>query len=95
MPDNQSPDDFLEQIRELRSSEGNFEAICQLLTSATKAAEASGNTALSAALNETREKYAAAYEKARETSGTAWPEFEKFVTELERALTGASHSRQV
>jgi len=92
MPVAPSLDEFSKQIRELRSSEGNFEAICQLLASATKAANASGNTALVAALKETGEKQAAAYEKAKETGGTAWPEFEKFVTELERALTDAHHA---
>lgn len=85
----QSPDTYLQQIREHRSSESNFATLHQTLESATKAAEESNNTALVAELKEVKGKYAAEYQKAKETSGSAWPEFEKFVTQFERALTSA------
>ena len=85
----QSPDAYLQQIREHRSSESNFSALQQTLKSATKAAEESHNTMLAADLKEVEEKYAAKYQKAKETAGSAWPEFEKFVTQFERALTSA------
>jgi hypothetical protein len=89
----QSPDDFLQRIREQRSSESNFEGLYQTLVSATKAAEDSNNTALAAELKEVNEKYAAEYQKVKETGGSAWPEFEKFVTQFERALTSAKHEK--
>lgn len=76
-------------VREHRSSESNFTTLHQTLLSAQKAATESNNTTLADELNEVEEKYVATYTKARETGGTAWPEFEKFVTEFERALTGA------
>lgn len=85
----QSPDAYLQQIREHRSSESNFAALHQTLEAATKAAEESNNATLAAELKEVNEKYAAEYQKAKETNGNAWPEFEKFVTQFERALTSA------
>lgn len=84
-----SPDKFLQLIREQRSSESNFDTLYQTLQAATKAAEENNDTTLAAELKEADEKYAAEYKKAKESGGSAWPEFEKFVTQFERALTSA------
>jgi cell division septum initiation protein DivIVA len=83
----ETTDDLMQVIREHRSSESNFNQLYQTLQQATKMAEEKNDAALAAALKEVDEKYAAAYKKAQETGGTAWPEFEKFVTQFERTLT--------
>ena len=84
-----SPDEYLQIIRENRSSESNFETIYQTLQSAIETAKQSNDNELANELSEVDEKYAAEYNKAKETGGTAWPEFEKFVTQFERALTNS------
>ena len=38
---------------------------------------------------EVKEKLIPPYQKARETGGSAWPEFEKFVSEFEKTVTEA------
>lgn len=91
METTQSPDEWLRLIRENRSSESNFETLQQTLQAAIQAAEGSRNSSLATELKEVNEKYAAEYNKAKETGGSAWPEFEKFVTAFERALTNAKN----
>lgn len=86
------PGEFLQQIREQRSSESNFAALHQTLTAAIATAEKNNDTALAAGLKEVEEKYAGEYQKAKEAGGSAWPEFENFVTHLERTLTAAKTS---
>ncbi|HET7896020.1 MAG TPA: hypothetical protein VFL47_00070 [Flavisolibacter sp.] len=83
-------DSVLQFIREHRSSEGNFDVLQQQLEKAIESARQQNETGLAEALQEVKEKYATAYQKAKETGGSAWPEFEKFVTQFELALTGAS-----
>lgn len=78
---------YLQEIREYRSSESNFETLCALLTEAKDRAK-QNNEALAKELAEVDETYVSTYQKAKETGGSAWPEFEKFVTAFERALTG-------
>jgi hypothetical protein len=87
----QTAGDFMQVIREHRSSESNFETLYQTLQTARKTAEEARNTTLAGELKEVDEKYAAEYTKAKETGGSAWPEFEKFVTQFERALTTSSN----
>ena len=82
-------DSVLRFIREHRSSEGNFDVLNQQLEEVIESAHQQNETGLAEALQEVKEKYTAAYKKAKETGGSAWPEFEKFVTQLERALTDA------
>ena len=91
MTTTQYPEELLHLIRENRSSESNFETLRQTLQTAIRSAEESGNASLANELNEVNEKYAAEYSKAKETGGSAWPEFEKFVTAFERALTNAKN----
>lgn len=88
----QTAEDLLQKIREHRSSEGNFETLYGVLQEAKKFAEQNNNTELADELNEADEKYAAEYKRAKEVGGSAWPEFEKFVSQLERSLTEANRS---
>ncbi len=85
-----TPADYLQVIREQRSSESNFESLYQLLGEATTWAQQDQQSALADELQEIEEKYVAPYKKAKEAGGTAWPEFEKFITQFERALTAAN-----
>lgn len=88
----QTAEEFLLKIREHRSSEGAFETLLGVLTKAKNFAKQSGNTILADELNEVDEKYAAEYRKAKEIGGSAWPEFEKFVSQFEKSLTDANKS---
>lgn len=72
-------------IREHRSNENNFEKLHAKLQEETKKEDATYTTQL----KEVGEKSAAEYRKAKETGGTAWPEFEKFVSEFEKTVIDA------
>ena len=82
---------IMQTIRENRSSESNFAILQHELEKTIAAARQAGNNELSADLQDVKEKYAVEYEKSKETGGTAWPEFEKFVTQFERALSNAKN----
>lgn len=84
-----TPEKWLQIIRDNRSSESNFETLYQTLQATIKAT-AANNKILADELKEVDEKYAAAYQQAKTTGGSAWPEFENFVTQFERALTAAN-----
>lgn len=90
MATQQSPDELLQFLREHRSSEGNFDKISQELETHIRTAQEQNKPALAQTLQEVKEKYGDTYCKAKETSGSAWPEFEKFITQLELALTNDS-----
>ncbi len=81
--------EILATVREARSSESHFDRIEQALETALAMAQKEGDSALANELQDVQEKYAAEYRKAKETRDSAWPEFEKFVTQFERAMTGA------
>jgi hypothetical protein len=85
-----STEQIMQVVRENRSSESNFETLLQQLDKATGLAQQSNNTALADDLQEVKEKYVAEYQKAKETGGSAWPEFENFVTQFERLMTNAA-----
>lgn len=72
-------------IREHRSKEENFE---KLLARLDEAEHEVTNGTFKSAVDPIRTK-AEEYEKAKETGGTAWPEFEKFVTGFEKSITEA------
>jgi len=74
-------------IREHRGNEGNFEKLYNKLE--TEIQERRGAEKYVTLLQEIKEKTVPEYKKATETGGTAWPEFEKFVTEFERAVVNA------
>jgi hypothetical protein len=79
--------EIMQTIRENRGSESNFDRLLQQLDKAIGFAQNENNKELAGDLQEIKEKYAAEYKKAKETGGSAWPEFENFVTQFERALT--------
>ena len=78
-------EDLAAFIREHRSSESNFEKIYAKLEEVTN----DGDTEFKAAVSEIKEKSVPTYGKAKESGGTAWPEFEKFVSEFEKTITEA------
>ena len=74
--------DFIQQYR---SNEINFEKLSQKLDEEIGTDGAEGEYVSD--LTEVKEKAAQTYRQAKETSGSAWPEFEKFVTGFETAIT--------
>ena len=74
-------------IREHRANEGNFEKLYHKLEAEIQ--ERNGAEKYVTSLREIKEKTVPEYQKAKQTAGTAWPEFEKFVAEFERAITDA------
>lgn len=65
-------------LREHRGNEANFKQINEAVaTSISNGVPA---------LQEVQDKYAEAYTTAREQGGSAWPEFERYVSELEKCL---------
>jgi hypothetical protein len=87
-----SLEEIQQTIRNNRSSESNFSLLVAELDKAIAASESSGQSNLATDLKEVKEKYAPIYLEAKESSGTAWPEFENFVTQFERCLTEAKNS---
>ena len=77
-------------IREHRSNEANFEKIKEKTEFILHAGE--GESSLQTDLSEVQEKNAAAYTKALEQGGSAWPEFESYISALERTLTAAMNT---
>lgn len=69
-------------LRQHRGNESNAEAIYQKLE---EAMAGSTNEAYTQSLADVKEK-ASEYRKAKETGGSAWPEFENFVSEFEKAV---------
>ena len=74
-------------IREHRSNESNFNLLYAKLEAET--AERNGQAGYTNSLIEVKEKTADEYHKAKETHGSAWPEFEKFVSDFEKTVTEA------
>ena len=62
-------------VHEHRSNEANFEKLVTKLNEANALPNRE-------AINEKAEEY----RKAKEVGGSAWPEFEKFITEIEKTL---------
>ena len=88
MPDqNEQLEDFLQFIRERRSDESHFSELYNKLEEVIATMSNNGNADLVDRLEEVKEKQATAYTQAKENSGNAWPEFEKFVTQLEKSAT--------
>lgn len=80
---NSNHEDLLAFFREHRSNEANYPAICQRMDTA-----AAGDEDLKRDWEEIREKQGKTYEQAKETAGgSAWPEFEQFVSAIEKRLT--------
>ena len=71
-------------IRDHRNSESNFDLLLNKLDEEIK----NGNTDLGykQALQEIKTKQASEYSQAKQTGGSAWPEFENFVSAFEKSL---------
>jgi len=79
-------EDLAAFIRENRSSEGNFEKLLAKMEDA--ATDNETKEVLKITPEDIRTK-ADEYRKAKETGSTGWPEFEKFVSEFEKAVMEA------
>ncbi len=80
--------DLLQFIREHRSNAINFGKLKERLDAELR--NTANDTAYFTALTETKEKYAAAYAEALEHGGSAWPEYEAFISHFERNVVAAS-----
>lgn len=87
---NQHFNDLKEWIKTQRSNESNFEAVYQKLEKEHAFALQQNNAEYAASLLEIIDKQAAEYRNAKESAGTAWPEYEKLITAWERAISAAS-----
>lgn len=79
-------------IHEHRSNEGNFEKLYRKLEEECAAEKQAGDhhtRQYLAGLEDIREKQAEAYRSSRDKGGTAWPEYEKFVTQFEKLVVDA------
>lgn len=88
MPDQKEQlEDFLQFIRDRRSDEGYFGELSNKLDEviATINSSGAGNADFVELLREVKEKQGDAFKQAKENGGTAWPEFENYITQLERA----------
>ncbi len=71
-------------IRECRSQEINFDKLSAALDNEIKISHDSQS--YNDALLAIKEKSVEGYKKAKEQGGSTWPEFEKFVSEFEKAV---------
>jgi hypothetical protein len=85
MSDKKHIEEILAFIREHRSDEANFEKLYQKLDDELQNKQPDGNYIHN--LKEIKEKQAEEFRQTKQNGGSAWPEFEKFVTEFERTLT--------
>ena len=76
--------EVLEFLKEHRSNEGNFEKIYAKLE---EEAGAGGPGPYVEELRELKDKQAETYRQHKAEASTAWPEFEKFVSGFEKAIT--------
>ena len=81
-------------IKEKRSNEVHFEQIYEKLNKEYTYGEKNViDDAYYKAIAEVKEKYAEEYTTSKEKTGNAWPEFEKFVSSFEKAVTKALNER--
>lgn len=79
-------------IRQHRSNESNFSVLYQKLEEEIRSTANNNSDAYHTCLLEIKEKQAANFTTAQENNGTAWPEFEQFVSEWEKAIGAAGKS---
>ena len=77
--------DTLLFICDNRGNEASFEDLYQKLLDELRDEESS--SAYREKLEEIKEKQAEVYRQAKDIQGSAWPEFENFVSEFEKAVT--------
>jgi hypothetical protein len=80
-------EDLAAFIREHRSSESNFEKLYARLEEELASNDA--DQEFKASVAGIKDKSVPVYQKAKEAGGTAWPEFEKLVSEFEKTVTDA------
>jgi hypothetical protein len=82
---------FLQFIKEHRGDERYFDKLCNKLDETIQSLHNKEQVDADYlnSLTEVKEKQAEVYKQTKEKAGSAWPEFEKFVTELERAATAS------
>ncbi|SHG08567.1 hypothetical protein SAMN05444008_117104 [Cnuella takakiae] len=80
------PKHLLAFLREHRGNEANFQQINEQIG---QALQEEWDAVQRESLQEVQDKYAGAYTTAREQGGSAWPEFERYVSELEKCLLAA------
>ncbi len=85
MLDKEHIQELLEFIRQHRSNEANFEKLHQRLEDELRNGQGDQNYIHN--LQEIKNKQAEEFRQTKETGGSAWPEFEKFVSDFEKTLT--------
>lgn len=82
---------FLQFIKDHRGDERHFDKLYDKLDETIQILhkDKQADKDYLKSLNEIKEKQAEAFIQAKEKAGNAWPEFEKFVTELERATASS------
>ena len=89
MGKSKSLEELFTLIKEKRSKESSFEEIYKQLIAETTNSER--KESYQQKLREIDNKSASTYKKARELTDAAWPEFENFVSEFEKAVMAAMH----
>jgi hypothetical protein len=80
-------EDLIGFIREGRSNEANFAKLLDKLEQESETEHGSTTELYQQKLLEIKEKQAKEYVHQKDKTGSAWPEFENFVAEFERAIT--------
>lgn len=98
MPDNTKQlQELLHFIQEHRSNEANFQKIYDRLEQeiiANNNSADDGSKKFQDDLQEVKDKQAEVYQQAKENGGSAWPEFENFITQLEKSITDAMNESE-
>lgn len=96
MPDrNELIEQKLQFIQEHRSNESHFEKLNTLLEQVLEDKElvnGASDKSFLEALNAVKQKQSEEYRVMKEKQGSAWPEFEKFVSQFERSLIDAKNA---
>jgi hypothetical protein len=84
-------EEFLLFIREHRSNEANFDKIKDRLNEEVTSTR--DNAQLKSDLKEIIDKQLPEYLQSKEEGGSAWPQFEKLITAIEKAITEGMNSK--
>ena len=79
---------LLEDIRQHRSNEANFDTLMGLLE--TELGSEALESEYEKSLQDVKNKQAEEYRRAKEGNASAWPEFEQFFSQFETAVLSAS-----
>ncbi len=89
MNEQQQLEEVISFLREHRNNESHFETIYAKLEEECNKGYSGELQSYKDSLQELKEKEADAYRQMKETGGTAYPEFEKFTSGFEKAVTAA------